>query len=411
NSGLTIEGQNQHNYFAEIELNVDNCSFGSFRILAKTESPMITNSFFSQSDISLVMDKIESPFVVGMANIQNNIFASNSYFHLTGFDDFNLTENTFIKNSTIRLDQVVDAALENNHFASGSLSIRNSSLENLVFRDNRSQGPVSMSLSSIRNKIKIHENELDGGFALSEVLLPEFYVDISWNQLKGHKLFIELDTRESGLDSLNQNCIACIPYYGSSASELDNDYGFKKLISTYTGLYRIYKENGDIESANEVYVELQQLYTRRYLHQYTTEGGMNNWFRWKLNQLLEAYIGYGTDPTRALIKSFYILLVFSIFYFFFPSEWDTASKRELLSHFKNAVSTNNNKTKAAIRFIGYLLLSLLNAMTLSLNAFVTLGFGTIPTKGFARYVCIIQGFMGWFLLSLFTVALINQVIF
>jgi len=38
------------------------------------------------------------------------------------------------------------------------------------------------------------------------------------------------------------------------------------------------------------------------------------------------------------------------------------------------------------------------------------GFGTIPTRGLARYVCIIQGFIGWFLLSIFTVALINQVL-
>ena len=60
--------------------------------------------------------------------------------------------------------------------------------------------------------------------------------------------------------------------------------------------------------------------------------------------------------------------------------------------------------------IGILLLSLLNALTLSLNAFVTLGFGTIPTTGVPRYLCIVQGFLGWFLLSIFTVALINQVL-
>ena len=56
------------------------------------------------------------------------------------------------------------------------------------------------------------------------------------------------------------------------------------------------------------------------------------------------------------------------------------------------------------------LISLLNALTLSLNSFVTLGFGNIPTRGLARYICIIQGFIGWFLLSIFTVALINQVL-
>ena len=52
----------------------------------------------------------------------------------------------------------------------------------------------------------------------------------------------------------------------------------------------------------------------------------------------------------------------------------------------------------------------LNAITLSLNAFSTLGFGEIPTKGLARYVAIIQGFIGWFLLSIFLVSLIGQIL-
>ena len=60
--------------------------------------------------------------------------------------------------------------------------------------------------------------------------------------------------------------------------------------------------------------------------------------------------------------------------------------------------------------LGLLGISLINAITLSLNSFTTLGFGTIPTKGVARYLCIIEGFLGWFLLSIFTVALINQVL-
>ncbi|MEQ8907355.1 hypothetical protein [Ekhidna sp.] len=52
----------------------------------------------------------------------------------------------------------------------------------------------------------------------------------------------------------------------------------------------------------------------------------------------------------------------------------------------------------------------LNAITLSLNAFSTLGFGEIPTRGLARYVAIVQGFVGWFLLSIFLVSLIGQIL-
>jgi len=79
---------------------------------------------------------------------------------------------------------------------------------------------------------------------------------------------------------------------------------------------------------------------------------------------------------------------------------------------KLTINKNEPKTfQTLIKAVALLFLSFLNAFTLSMNSFVTLGFGNIPTKGLARYVCIVQGFMGWFLLSLFSVALINQVIF
>jgi hypothetical protein len=52
----------------------------------------------------------------------------------------------------------------------------------------------------------------------------------------------------------------------------------------------------------------------------------------------------------------------------------------------------------------------LNATTLSVNTFSTLGFGTIPVRGASRYITILEGFLGWFLLSIFSVSLISQMI-
>jgi hypothetical protein len=53
---------------------------------------------------------------------------------------------------------------------------------------------------------------------------------------------------------------------------------------------------------------------------------------------------------------------------------------------------------------------LLDACTVSLNAFSTLGFGDIPLRGIGKYLAVLEGFIGWFLLSIFSVALISQVI-
>jgi len=52
----------------------------------------------------------------------------------------------------------------------------------------------------------------------------------------------------------------------------------------------------------------------------------------------------------------------------------------------------------------------LNALTLSINMFTTLGFGEIPIKGLPRYLAIIQGFIGWFMLTIFSVSLISQLL-
>ena len=52
----------------------------------------------------------------------------------------------------------------------------------------------------------------------------------------------------------------------------------------------------------------------------------------------------------------------------------------------------------------------INSTTLSINAFSTLGFGVIPVKGLSRYITILEGFLGWFLLSIFSVSLISQML-
>ena len=62
-----------------------------------------------------------------------------------------------------------------------------------------------------------------------------------------------------------------------------------------------------------------------------------------------------------------------------------------------------------ISYIIYLIsIRALNSLTLSINAFSTLGFGQIPVRGFTKYVAIIEGFIGWFLLSIFLVSILNQ---
>ena len=57
-----------------------------------------------------------------------------------------------------------------------------------------------------------------------------------------------------------------------------------------------------------------------------------------------------------------------------------------------------------------LVMRLVNAFALSINAFVTLGYGEIQARGVARYLAVLEGAVGWFLLSIFSVTLISQLL-
>ena len=61
-------------------------------------------------------------------------------------------------------------------------------------------------------------------------------------------------------------------------------------------------------------------------------------------------------------------------------------------------------------FIKILLIRIFDAFTMSLNSFSTLGYGDLPRSEGMRYLSILEGFIGWFLLSIFIVALISQII-
>jgi len=202
------------------------------------------------------------------------------------------------------------------------------------------------------------------------------------------------------------------PFYSGTHEEVSDKLSFKELLKFYKKFYDEFKSAGDIQSSNQVYVKIKNLETRELKNSYQTDPTFNLWFRIKLNQLLNFYTAYGTDPAQALVASFWIIVVFAIFYFFFPSTWDISSKSTLIRDFKDFIEKNEKGyVKPFFKMSGGFAVSLLNAITLSLNAFVTLGFGEIPTKGAAKYITVVQGFLGWFLLSIFTVSLVSQLLF
>ena len=420
-------------YNCEGYLNINNCYINGYQYWGSGE----TNKSFSFEDnlvnyvtISITNNGKDGRFP-SRFEFKNNIVLKGGGISGNDFDEVVVSGNKFgskeipmksqtedssqfqyngriIRNNGVNIgfsfENAKDITVEDNTgFTDNDFRINNSNSSNIQIINN-TMPSLQITNSRFEERLIIKGNDFTKRFGFTKTILPEFFVDINWEQIKNLKLNIIRPTYARDYNGY--------PYFGENEIELGNNDAFLELLDLHAKLYHNYKSKADIYAANGVYSKLQELYTGKYKYQYDQYGGLNNFFRWKLNQLLKFYINYGTDPARALVVSFYILLIFAIFYFFFPSEWDTISKKQLFNKLKSAiVEKEKGIGKTIYRVSGLFLLSLVNSLTLSLNAFVTLGFGTIPTKGIARYICVIEGFIGWFLLSLFTVALINQVIF
>ncbi len=197
-------------------------------------------------------------------------------------------------------------------------------------------------------------------------------------------------------------------FFDGSGDQIGNGRHYLNLLRLHKRLHNFYLEGGDIQTANLVYNRIKDLETRHLIYQYELSPSFDLWIRIGLNKLLKFYTRYGTDPARAIIISLWVIFGFGALYVFFPSSWDVSAKSKLIEDLKDLRNIKAGRFKKLLGILAGATIAFLNALTLSLNSFVTLGFGEIPTKGFARYLTIAEGFIGWFLLTLFTVALISQ---
>jgi hypothetical protein len=306
------------------------------------------------------------------------------------------------------------------------------------------------------------------------------------------KIYSQKALKASTREDLFNNDSILKTYVASYKYEFEKSYkNEKRLLGSF---YDFYKMQYDTNYSNETYVALKDLETNRYQYLDKKNSSFKTYFTWKINQFLKVFSAYGTEPSRSIIMSIYVIFIFAFIYLFFPNSWDTINRNRLMKrirfytrYFRNKESmkeiyeeekkaelmtfkefkTYMHKSKKETPsyflwlakplyyfsstnykiisklldktdvlkgkwvdlprkrkifssvFMGmwiFLLLcfdvfiKFINALTLSLNTFTTLGFGEIPSKGLPRYLSIIEGFIGWFMLSIFSVSLISQLL-
>lgn len=412
-------------------LNISNLKASLFRITGGSLSKVrILNSSFNQLELSNLKNTNQNSSYISIlnSNVVNQLLISNNrYYQNIGVFRSELVNvrlnnnmsqvmsmaNNKIYNEVLFLDEVADEIrIRKNTFLSRDTLRYTFDVEcgKLVFIDNHVDVAVLFADSKVDVQVEMSNNQFIKAVDFHDVSFPEFGKYIPFSQFeRGFVVYQNLYGEDSPDGA---NCYYCELYNGKTEAELADKTNFDKLVQSYEILFLGYKSSGDIESANLSYIRIKDLYLNRLGFIYRTNGGFKNYFRWKLAQLLKVYTNHGTDPALSIVISIYVVLIFAVFYIFYPSEWDVTSKARLIANFKDFVDKNEKgRLKPFMALVAGFGISVINAITLSINSFVTLGFGTIPTTGAARYVCILQGFIGWFLLSIFTVSLINQILF
>ena len=342
-------------------------------------------------------------------------------------DFFGKKGETILKNSMFNLNGIMtidvegEIRIENSKFTTTApsqitdtiwLEI-NGEMQRMFILNNDFQVPLNLSGSAkVERLIEFSENKI-AFLSLNKFGFPEdpFNIYFKWNQI-GNKYGIAREYNVPSILGMGVFKIKSKFLTLESDTSIISEKLFDEITSDVYHLYSIYKIQGDKASANSCYAEIKKFETRRWKYLYEQNKTFESFFRWQLNSFLSYFTDYGTNPAKAVIKSGWVILLFAIFYLFFPSDWDVSNRSQLLSKVKDLTSKNREKTFiATLAFVAYsAFIHILNALTLSLNAFTTLGFGDIPTHGAARYVTIVQGFIGWFLLTIFSVSLINQVL-
>ena len=332
---------------------------------------------------------------------------------------FRIADNTSLDSSDfrIRIPKATSVKIYDNHFAPKNVEFFLDEVEFLQINDNQFNF-LELIQTRINSQFNFAHNKLSGKLLfLGSHFTNEPDNNVDWSQIEESDLglmqgyptlrYINPDigrwenTRKASLEFIGR----------SDTATITNEDNFNSMMGLYSMFLNLYKSKNNIDQYNQCFIAIKTIQSKRLEYLYHANPTFERYFRWKLSQLLKFYVRYGTDPARAIVISIYIVIAFGIFFFFFPSDWDVTSKKRLIENFKDFIQKNEKGyVKPFFILLWGLMISLINATTLSLNAFITLGFGNIPTHGIARYFCVLEGFIGWFLLSIFTVALINQVL-
>jgi hypothetical protein len=315
------------------------------------------------------------------------------------------------------------------------IKLSNTRYNNLKLSNNVFHGNVDFSESTVENLSMIRQNEFHHQVFFNAFNTNELNTKISWEDVRGGKIAVYSD----GKIFNNENVAAA------------NLFEAADLFSSYASIHNSFKSQGMRIYANACYVEWKDAETV-WLGRYYKEAETNlPFFMLLMNRFLLIFCDYGTNPLKSVLISIYIILAFGVI-FMFTSDYSKYPEYNIVRFIKDALSSKfqssefvkgrffeikskpNTRifTKMQLGLLSFLqytersnsikvlalatllvltiTASFIHCLLLSLNIYSTLGFGNIPQRGIFRVMSIAEGICGWFLLSIFSVSLISQIL-
>lgn len=249
-------------------------------------------------------------------------------------------EASFVQHGAIRIiksncNKVILDEVHSTHKSQGCFETWYTNIENLSIKNSRlnaiTLGNESSPFASFEEIGTIYmEKDRIGTFKLANITIAQSatFREVKLNQLNLFQSILpwpnlNLAWSDLGIDQLVLNKFSTKP---DSINDINNiitaaEWDYSNYTSQYKKWIQNYSDRGDRSSENACLVDFMDLETLRLEERYRQAGGFDLWFRWRFNQFMKSFSGYGTNPISALYFSFKIVLLFAGIYFLLPKYW------------------------------------------------------------------------------------------
>ncbi len=335
--------------FLNGEINFKAVNFGNTKI-------SFSKTFFGEGDVIF-----EGAALIGELTIKDSVL---------GKGEFNFTEANFAN---------ADVFINNVDFGIGKISFNKSSFRTLSFKGSQLDNYFNLQIAGCESLDLSHTVVKD----ILDINPPDFDPEIKSINLSGMRLLgrIYIDWRRANIKELIYN----------------QDNTFRNKEEQFRILKENYNATGQYSYEDEAYVEFKRTEALAHLKEdIVKEPKMLpiHYLKYAFKWLIFDKMGkFATDPLRVLLTMLITYLLFTFIYIIFGEYGDTHIISSLFPPDDPRVLGLYGK-----------------AFYHSAITFLTIGYGDYYPHGVNRWISSIEGFVGLFLMSYFTVAFVRKIL-